>query len=75
MNEIAAPARTTARELSRRAGFTPGLTLRRVLTFLIGAIIRRKEDDIAKLYEGSAWSDSTEHDLNDHVVTGRRTRR
>jgi hypothetical protein len=75
MNEIAALARTTAYELSRRAGFTPRLMLRRVLKFMIGAIIRSKDDDIARLYEGSAWSDSTEHDLNDHVTTGRRARR
>ena len=40
---------------------------------IVAAIIRRNESDIADRYQGRAWCDSTEHDLNRDVMTGRHT--
>jgi hypothetical protein len=74
MNRIAAPAHVTADEPERTAAFTHGSLFARVLNSLISTVIRKEEDDIAKWYEGSSWCDQTEHDLNEDVMTGRRTR-
>jgi hypothetical protein len=72
MNQIAAPAHISADE-PERTGTIRGPSLM-VLKSLISTFIRA-EDDIAKRYEGSAWCDQTEHDLNYDVITGRRTKR
>ena len=52
----------------------PAWTLTGVIDWIVGAVIRRNEIDIARRYQGSAWCDSTEHDLNYDIMTGRRTR-
>jgi hypothetical protein len=74
MNEIAAPARLRADERDSDTTVAPAWTLKRIIDLIVGAVIRRNEDDIAKRYEGSAWCDSIEHDLNNDIMTGRRTR-
>ena len=75
MNPIVAPAHIAADPPKRVAAFNPRSIVTRALKFLISAVIRKKDDDIAKHYEGSSWCDQTEHDLNYDVMTGRRTRR
>jgi hypothetical protein len=74
MNRIAVPAHLTADEPERTATTRRPL-FARVLDFLVSTFIRKEEDDIAQWYEGSSWCDQTEQDLNDDVMTGRRTRR
>jgi hypothetical protein len=74
MNPIAAPAHI-ADQPKRVAAFRPRSFLTKALKILIGAVVHKKDDDIAKQYEGSSWCDQTEHDLNYDVMTGRRTRR
>ena len=75
MTQIAAPAHITADQPQRTAVFKPSPFFKRVRKFLTQAIIRIPDDDIGKLYEGSSWCDQTERDLNNDVITGRRTRR
>ena len=75
MNPIAAPAHIAADQSKRVAAFSPRSFVTRALKFLIGAIVHKKDDDVARNYEGSSWCDQTEHDLNYDVMTGRRTRR
>jgi hypothetical protein len=75
MNQIAAPAHITTGEPRHIAAFTPWSLFTRVLKSLISTVIRKKEDDIAKRYEGSCWCDQTEHDLNYDVIAGRHARR
>ena len=75
MTQIAAPAHITTDETKGSATFAPSSYFTRVLKFVISTVFHKQEDDIAKRYEGSSWCDSTEHDLNCDVMTGRRTRR
>src|ERR1700688_2546531 len=75
MHQIAAPTHITTDELDRRAAVPPSWTMTRVLNFLVNEVIRRDEEDAAKLYQGSSWCDSTEYDLNCDIMTGRRKRR
>ena len=74
MNQIAARARLRADERDPDAIVTPAWTLTGVIDWIVGAVIRRSEVDIARLYQGSAGCDSAEHDLNYDIMTGRRTR-
>ena len=73
MNQIVAPARLRADEHDPDAIVAPAWTLTGVIDWIVGAVIRRNEVDIARRYQGSAWCDSTEHDLNYDIMTGRRT--
>jgi hypothetical protein len=75
MTQITAPAHITAVNRKRTATFTPRSHLARAWSFLLSAVIRTRDNDVAKQYEGSSWCDRTEHDLNYDVITGRRTRR
>jgi hypothetical protein len=76
MNPIAAPAHIAADDQPKRiAAFDPRSIITKALKSLIGIVVRSKDDDAAKQYEGSSWCDQTEHDLNYDVMTGRRTRR
>jgi hypothetical protein len=63
------PARTTV--LSDVA-FRCDAAFKRVLDLFVSAVVRKEEQDIARLYEGCSWCDSTEHDLNHDVMTARR---
>jgi hypothetical protein len=74
MSEIAAPVRITADERKRASSFAPPSLLKRAAHFLTHAILRRKEDS-TNAYDGCAWNDSTEYDLNYDEMTGRRARR
>lgn len=73
MNPLAAPARMSADDLKHTAALTHHSFLTKMMDSLASIIIRRKKDDIAKRYEGCSWCDSTEHDLNYDVMTGRNT--
>jgi hypothetical protein len=75
VNQIAASRRIASGESRRIATFTPRSLFTRVLRSLISTIIRKENDDIAKRYEGSAWCDQTERDLNYDAITGCYTRR
>jgi hypothetical protein len=75
VNQIAASPRIANGEPRRVATFTSRSLSTRVLKSLISTIIRKEDDDIAKRYEGSAWCDQTERDLNYDAITGCYTRR
>jgi hypothetical protein len=75
MNQIAAPAQINVDKPERNATFTPRSLFARILDSLVSTVIRKEVDDIAQRYEGSSWCDQTEHDLNDDMITGCRTRR
>ena len=74
MNPIAAQARITVDATRRQAATTPRSALKRIWTFVTGAVVHSNEDDITEQYQGRSWCDSTEHDLNCDVMTGRRRR-
>jgi hypothetical protein len=80
MSPMAAPARIGADELARDSVVSDGVaapkwTLTRLLNSMVSAIIRWNEEDIASRYQGSAWCDSVEHDLNSDIISGGRNRR
>jgi hypothetical protein len=74
MSEIAAPVRISADERKRASSFTSPSFLKRTAHFLNRIILRRK-GDAASAYDGCAWCDATEYDLNSDAMTGRHARR
>jgi hypothetical protein len=74
MSEIAAPVRIPADQRERTSSPVSPSLLKRIVHFLT-CIALRRQDDAPNAYDGCAWNDATEYDLNYDEMTGRRARR